>query len=1122
LFLRKYLAEEAEKLPIAPADLERVAAHLKQWANAAADGHLNQKETELDAEFMQVIFGQALNYKTVSESPTNYHREKNPTIAGVGIADAALGVFVSGKSVAPTAVIELKGASVDLDHDKFNGRTPVQQCWDYLVNLPDTQWGIISNYESIRLYHKSATPRAYEEFTVNEFHDPERVRQFYYIFDREGFLGSAATNTESRATRLLRQTQNQQREVGDELYRHYASSRAELIGELIDRRSFSQDTAIRVAQKLLDRIIFMAFCEDRGLLPDHLIESTWKNVPPLARATNPRWQNFLDAFHAIDKGHRSLDLPTGYNGGLFREDKTIDELDLDDSWTDVFKRIGDYDFHEGGEVTVDVLGHIFERSITELEKLRVAGLFGLQEAKVLAAMPKSAERKRFGVYYTPPQFTRLIVDETVGKLISERVESLPDDHAGLHQRVAALRKLTIIDPACGSGAFLIAAYERLEEAYEEIARALRITGHLQEALNLTNEYPDYILYDNLYGVDLSAESVEITQLALWIRSARKGRPLTDLSNNIRQGNSLIRDPAVHEKALDWARAFPKIFGISPDRPTDGPPVALPVPGHGFDAVIGNPPWERMKVQEREFFSIAAPEIASAVNAADRRKMIAKIEASNPALWQRYLAAQDAAEKTLAHVRSDAANFPLTGRGDVNTYMLFAELARQLVSPTGRVGLLVPSGIATDATTRHFFSDLMESKSLTALYDFENKRGWFEDVHRAFKFSVLLMNGLATPHEHAKFVFFAHEIRDLSDKQREISLSPKDLKLLNPNTRTCPIFRSKRDAELTKQIYRRVPVLVDVNRNDGGNPWGVRFATMFHQTNDAERFVTGETLSSDGYVLDGNRWKKGDQIFVPLYEAKMVPAYDHRAAGVRIEADNWMRQGQTEDTVSVEHQNPEFVVQPRYWVADAALSPSIDNRRWLLAYKDVTSATNQRTMIAAFIPQAGVANSAPLLLTDKPVRRESCLLANLNSLAFDFVARQKVGGLHLNFFIVEQLPTLTPDTYDDKCPWDKSRKLEDWIAERVLKLTCTSNDMRPLAEAAGFEPGVWKWKEPERAQLRAELDAAYFHLYGLLREDVEYILGTFQGIANEDDRAGGSGYTRQMILEAFDAMNADIK
>jgi hypothetical protein len=1096
LFLQKYLKEDAEKHPFGLGEIEHAGAILKNWAMLVKDGHMERKETEIDADFLQKIFGDALGYKSVSDSPLDYHREKNPTIAGAGIADGALGLFVSGKNAAPRVVIELKGAAVDLDHDKFSGRTPVQQCWDYLNQLPDTPWGIVSNYKAIRLYHKSHPMRAYEEFTVADFLDPDRLKQFYYVFEKNGLIGSKVQKP--RAEALLLKTQSRQRDVGDKLYTYYSDQREQLINELIDDKKMTQDQAIHAAQRLLDRIIFIAFCEDRGLLPEKLLESTWKNVAPLARATNPRWRNFLDAFHAIDKGHVSLDLPTGFNGGLFKHDPLVDDLDLDDRWADVFKNIGEYDFREEGEISVDVLGHLFERSISELEKLRVAGLFGKQAETAIAAMPKSAERKRYGIYYTPPQFTQLIVDETLGKLIAERIDPLPD----LQHRVKELRKLKIVDPACGSGAFLIAAYERLDEAYGEIARLLRGDHRAQEALNLTNEYADYILFENLYGVDLSAESVEITQLALWIRSARKGRPLTDLSNNVRRGNSLIRDKSIHPEGFDWQTGFPEIFAAG-----------------GFDVVIGNPPWERMKVQEREFFSLAAPQIASAVNAADRRKLIAKVEGENPQLWARYVKTQQAAERTLAYVRTEAANFPLTGRGDVNTYMLFAELAREIVSPKGRVGLLVPSGIATDNTTKEFFTELMESKTLASLFDFENRKLVFADVDGRFKFSVLLMTGVAAPQPSPRFVFFAHAIDELADKQRQISLTPKDLKLLNPNSRTCPIFRTRRDAELTKQVYRRIPILIDRSRETGGNPWGIRFCTMFHQTNDAELFIDGEKLLSDGFKLTGNRWAKNKDLYLPLYEAKMIQGYDHRAAGVKVAAGNWMRQGQTEESNLVEHQNPEFVVQPRYWVDQRAVSDALGGARstGFIGFKDITSSTNRRTMIAAAIPFAAVVNHFPLILSDLPHRRQLCLLGNLNSLAYDYICRQKIGGITLNFFIVEQLPTLPPDAYDAKCPWAKSKQLEDWIAERVLKLTCTANDMQSLAKAAGFKPGVCKWKEEERAKMRAELDAAFFVLYGMRRDDIEYILTTFQGIQKEDSLHEDFGPTRSLLLDSLDKL-----
>jgi hypothetical protein len=380
--------------------------------------------------------------------------------------------------------------------------------------------------------------------------------------------------------------------------------------------------------------------------------------------------------------------------------------------------------------------------------------------------------------------------------------------------------------------------------------------------------------------------------------------------------------------------------------------------------------------------------------------------------------------------------------------------------------------------------------------------------------------MSSPTPIADFVFFAHELEELGEKHRHVLLTEKDLRLMNPNSRTCPLFKSKREADIVRRMYRSVPVLLDKNRKKGGNPWEMRLTTMFHQTNDAEHFRDQDTLMTAGYKLTGNHWLKGKEEFLPLVEAKMVRDYDHRYASVYVNANNWMNQGQGEESSLVDHQNPEFLAQPRYWVAGREVAERMGMApRWgFVGFRDITRATDTRTMLAMAVPWSGLINHIPVFLTPQTAKREMCLLGNLNAIAYDFVVRQKFGGMTLNFFIVEQIPTLPPDAYDGKCPWAKSKKLEDWVADRVLKLTCTADDMRPLAEAAGFEPGVWKWKDEERAVLRAELDAAYFHLYKLSRDDVEYILGTFQGIAKEDEKADGQGATRRLIMEAYDGIS----
>lgn len=1184
LFIPRFLREASANQQLSGAAQDKAHALAIRWADLETSGDLaKHKETSIDTQFLDQLFGEGLGYSVKTQTPSGWQLEHKYTVPGIGIADAAFGEFPGAKS--PSVVVELKDALNDIDRDKSNGRTAVQQCWDYLNALPECPWGIVSNFSTIRLYHRSKGNLAYEEFTLQELRDRDRFNEFYALFERGGLLRSQLGQP-SRAAALLEKTQTRQKTVGDELYSKYQRWRYELIHHLHIEEGVAFDEAIRIAQKLLDRIIFIAFCEDRELLPKDSLAETKTDVRRYSRAKNPAWENFLDLFRAVDKGAKGKKEITAFNGGLFADDPAINALELEDEkWTSAFAGFGAFDFSE--EVNVEVLGHLFERSITELEKLRVGGLFALKGAvegananghgvtnakpakgKVkrasaadddspLSKMPKSAQRKRFGIYYTPPAFTGLIVERTVDALVRDRFAALAKTHkvdpesrekqdpkrlrAYWTACLECLKALTICDPACGSGAFLIRAYDAMDAHYKAVVHGLGGAGVPPAEISaIEDSIPDLILTNNLYGVDLSREGVEITQLALWIRSARAGKTLMDLSKHIVHGNSLVTDPAVDPHALDWAKAFPHVFGGAGVPPassehTQQKAGGTPAPRGkgGFDCVIGNPPWEQIMLHDREFFALTHPAIATAVNAADRDAMIDALPRTNPDLHAAYQVADAKAMAMLKYVR-EGGDFPLTGKGRTNLYMAFAERAKTLVAPSGMVGLLVPSGIATDDTTKEFFNDLMDRKALVSLYDFENKEGHFEDVHRSFKFTALVFGGGDKQTEQADFVFFARDVDEVaeSNKQRHIALTAADMKLLNPNTKTCPIFRTRRDAALTRAIYKRVPILIDENRKQGGNPWGITFKQgLFNQTSDAKKFTKPDVLKKNGYALQGNRWTKGKSVYLPLYEAKMLQAFDHRAASIVIDASNWMRQGQKSETSLVEHANPEFAVLPRWWVKEALVDQELpDVREAYVVIKDVTSATNERTMIACFLPRAAVVNSAPLVLTAPGLsqRRAACLLASYNSFAYDFVARQKVGSVHLNFFIVEQLPTLPPDTYEDKCPWSKRETLERWISERVLKLSCTAEDMLPLAKACDFKgsrgDGVHIWKEQERATLRAELDAAFFHLYGVERDDAEYMLSTFTatGFIHPDDRGDdGTAWERgsigEAVLDAYDAL-----
>lgn len=303
----------------------------------------------------------------------------------------------------------------------------------------------------------------------------------------------------------------------------------------------------------------------------------------------------------------------------------------------------------------------------------------------------------------------------------------------------------------------------------------------------------------------------------------------------------------------WHLEFPDVFPT--ERPVDGGSLNEQTGWYGgFDVVLGNPPWERVKLQEQEFFASRDPEIAGAPNAAARKRLIKALIDERPALHDEFVAAKRRAEGE-SHVLRNSGRYPLAGRGDINTYAVFTEGNRSLVAARGRMGIIVPTGIATDATTQHFFRDVVQTKSLASIYDFENRRPLFEGVDSRFKFCLLTLAGREVDEERADFAFFAHHPSDLARDGVRFTLTPEEITLLNPNTGTCPVFRTRRDAEITLGIYRRVPVLINENDPVNGNPWGIKFMTMFHMSNDSHLFHTREELEADGWTLNGNVFER---------------------------------------------------------------------------------------------------------------------------------------------------------------------------------------------------------------------------------------------------------------------------
>ncbi len=576
----------------------------------------------------------------------------------------------------------------------------------------------------------------------------------------------------------------------------------------------------------------------------------------------------------------------------------------------------------------------------------------------------------------------------------------------------------------------------------------------------------------------------------------------------------VKALTTREHFLHWPSAFPSAWA-------DANPAA-----RGFDAVIGNPPWDRIKLQEVEWFAERQPEIARATRAADRKRMIVALQKCGDPLWNDYQEAQAAAE-TAARVARDCGDYPLLAGGDINLYSLFVERAQSLVHARGIVGLLTPSGIAADKGAAKFFSSISTSGRLAVLYDFENKKVFFPDIHASFKFCALVFGGEARTFEASRCAFYLHAISDLDDADRVLVLAAEDFTTVNPNTGAAPIFRSRRDAEITTAIYRRQPVLVDRRPEKENAPpkkvWPVRYVTMFHMTNDSKLFMRRDELEKQGWYPTGeNHWKKGDAEAVPLYEGKMVQLYDHRAADVVLHSDNLYRAAQQESLTDVDHHDPARVPQPQFFVSRTDVDQQLEGG-WVIAFKDVTASTNVRTMIAAIVPHAGYGNTLPVLLAD--VLKDAptfgpLLVANLNSMPLDYLARQKVQGQHLNWYIVEQLSMIRPQQFEAKIG---KTKIADFIRGEVLRLSYTAHDLAPFARDLGYDGPPFKWDEDDRRHRMARLDALFFQLYGIGREDAAYILDTFPIVREQDEKAFDRYLTKDLVLAYMNAVAAgDLK
>lgn len=1166
-------------------------------------------------------------------------------------------------------------------------RSPHAVVQEYL-NRSEPLWGVVTNGQQFRVLRNSSrfTRPTYLEFDLDRMCEENIYAEFVLLFrlvHRTRFPVATAEAHQCYLEKYYQQGIEEGGRVKDKL-RYGVEQALETLGsallqhpesaalrEAVESGRLDALSYYRELLRLVYRLLFLMVAEERKLLFDektgdlalqrvyteHYSISALRDRADRVRGDDNTdlWQGLLTTFRVFRDDSTAAKLGmSALDGDLFGPTscRNIDgAVCTNRALLDAVRALSWFEDDEGrgrrrrmvlrranyGQLNVEELGSVYESLLDLAPVIRAEPLaFGFA---------RGTERKTTGSYYTPPELVHELINSALVPVIEDRLQGAPA--ASREAQEAALLGIRVVDPACGSGHFILAAARRIAH---ELAKVQ--TGEEEPPPKAFRSALHQVIRSCVYGVDRNPLAVDLCKVALWIEGHEPGLPLTFLDHRVRCGDSLVGvfdlnvleagipdnafkpitgdDKAVarsvrdrnrdatqgqlalapvgrgedplevlahttesfaemeersagdyhakeqlfnelrdgetwwhYSKACDlWTAAFftplqketgelvpttadvrlalhhPKQLhrqlvgnaqGLAGRLRFFHWPLEFPevFRDGGFDCVLGNPPWDQIQPEESRFFESIGREDIASLQGAKRKAAIERLASHEPhiaAKWEQHKRDIEAQGKFIR----EACRFNLTAVGKLNTYSLFAELCRELPAEDGRSGVIVPLGIATDDSTKHFFGDLVINRSLASLYGFENENKVFPTVHNQFKFCLLTLSGRSVRSEEAYFVFFARHAEHIYEEHRRFSLSVEDFLLLNPNTRTCPVFRTRRDAEITKAIFRSVPVFIDETRSDTGNPWHMQFRQgLFNMTSDSAFFRTRDELEAQGWQLAGNVFCRPGvrERFLPLYEAKIIWHFDHRFGTYDGQTQAQANKGFLPQFDDEQHANPSALPLARYWVSEQAGEDRLADRwdrEWLLGWRDVMTTVNERSMIPCLIPRVAVGHKMPLLLpSNLSAPAIACLNANLGAFALDYVTRQKVGGTSLAYFYLKQFPVLPPESYEERAPWDAGNSLGNWFSPRVLELTYTAWDLQSFARDMGWEGPPFRWEPERRFLLRCELDAAFFHLYGIERDDIDYILDTFHIVKRKDEARFGEYRTKRVILEIYDAMTRDM-
>jgi hypothetical protein len=1276
---------------ISPAMLTRIARHDADGQNEAAYG-IPKGLTLRDEIARYFRIGQALYGElTASQTPSltatvgfiemlfrdvfgfvDVHRVGTRTLD-----DRQFAVTLEGLGGRVPVIIVPPGDELDRPstHLAVEGRrrSAASAIQDWLNTSGDAAWGMCSNGHLLRLVRDNAslTRPAYIEANLRRIFEDEAFADFtaLWLLIHASRFGKPGTPESDCALERWREAGQKEGIAARENLRDGVEAALLSLGNGFLSHTENPPLRERLSTgalllpdffgqllRLVYRLIFLLAAEDRNLLHppgasaaarklyaegysvgslrDHAVRrAAWDRH-------HDRWEGLLITFTALARGEPRLGLPA--LDGLFAQG-TIPDLEsaklANRSLMEAIYRLAWLKDDSGlvpvnwRDMETEELGSVYE-SLLELTPRLTDDGRGFAFADDGEA--NGHARKTSGSYYTPDGLVQALLDSTLDPVL-DRVEA----EAEADDPVAALLSVTVLDPACGSGHFLLAAARRIATRLARIrAGAVAAPADYRHALR-------DVARACVYGVDRNPMAVELTKVALWIETVEPGKPLGFFDANIRCGDSLIgvfdlkvveegipdaaykplsgdvketakyfekrnkaeregqgsldffagggrlpgvpplagearalrampedspEEIAAKRKQFKAARAdlrqlnvriaadlyvaaflMPKTESVPADRNTVTIPstvhvwdafagrtvygplvgraqelVSVARPFHwplefpdimatgGFDVVLGNPPWERVEMQEREFFAFRAPEIADAKNAARRKEMISALDQTDPKLAKDYRLAKRQPEAEVLFFK-ESGRFPLGSVGKINTYAVFADLFRQAINANGGAALVLPNGIVAGFTYRAFLKHLLASRTLASFYGFENEDLLFPDITNKNKYGILTMTGVRRTVDQPWFTAHIRQPEQIHDPARRYSLTASEIEAINPNTLNIPAFRWAADADVMAAIHRAAPVLL--RRNEDGqteNLWNFRFRQLFNMATDSGLFIDHEDLvlhilerRGALAVLDDGR-----QVY-PLYEGKMLWHFDHRYGTYEGQTEKQANKGVLPHVDDATHSDPNYRIQPRYWVdADQVLTVLGDDasRNWFFAWRDVGPA--ERTFVGSVIPRTAAGHKAPLFMSSCDPRSVAALIAVLSSLVVDYDARQRSNAM--SFFVVEQLAVLTPAILAKHQPW-LGTSARDWLVDRVHELSYTNVELAPFANDIGYTHAPFRWMPKRRSLLQAEIDAAVLHLYQLTRSQAEWLLDSFTVLRKYEEQDYGEFRTKRLVLEIFDAL-----